>query len=511
MTNAIVLPRPLNADLDFPSKSDCLYGRNAAARSKSQSTNSIEMELILVLVAIIGLVWTAVFFRRSSLLTSCTVLMIVGSCLGHAFFHRNVGPLPLTIDRLLWFGIVLQFLYMHRVNLDDPKPISRIDLMFAAYIVYLGLNTMLTDWQINGKAPLAHWLFSYLMPAAVYWISRQAKIGEREFRWFTMLMTAFGLYLAITAFAETRQWWWMVFPKHIASTEASEFLGRGRGPFMNPVSCGIFQVFGFCCMLMWWPRVGTRGKVVLMLLSGIFSVGVFCTLTRSIWITFALALGLIVWLLTTYRTRGILISSAVACGVIGLAVTGGELNSFKRDVNVTEVQMSESAKLRPMLAAVALEMAADKPIFGFGLAQYKQNSAPYHFTDRWEMPLRTVSIYVQHNMFLASLVETGLFGLTLLVGLIAVWTWLGWKLWRSRNLPLWVRQTGLLQILLIIAFTVNGMFHDTLLVPMGTSILFLMAGITSGVAARNLTAASPVQAANHTPAKARFVTSQAAN
>jgi O-antigen ligase len=450
------------------------------------------MELLLLLIGIIGMIWMMVYARRGTLIVSFALLLIIASCFGHAFFHHSVGPLPITIDRLLWCGLVLQFLYHFRWKSaadqehaqTEPKSMSRLDWFFLLYIAYIGCNVFMSDWQSNGKMPLANWLFYYIMPAITYALGRQLKLGERKFRWFTGIMVCFGIYLALTGFAETRQWWFAVFPRYIGDVTKIEFLGRARGPFMNPVSCGIFQVFSLCCLLMWWPRVSTRGKTIILMLSGALCLGIVCTLTRSVWMTLPLCAGGIIWLASTNRTRGLVLAGSVLLGVIALGITGGELNHFKRDQHVTEAQMSESAALRPMLAAVAVEMSQEKPIFGYGLAQYKLNSAPYHFTDKYGLPLRRVSVYIQHNVFLAALVETGLIGLTMLAVLLMGWSRMSWRLWRNGYAPLWARQMGLLQVALILAFAVNGMFHDTLVIPMGTSLLFSLAGLTSGVAYR---------------------------
>ena len=75
-------------------------------------------------------------------------------------------------------------------------------------------------------------------------------------------MVAFGVYLAFTGVAETRGMPALVFPKYILTSEFTEFLGRGRGPFLNPVTNGIFMAVCICCTLMWWPRTtGIRGPV----------------------------------------------------------------------------------------------------------------------------------------------------------------------------------------------------------------------------------------------------------
>ena len=85
--------------------------------------------------------------------------------------------------------------------------------------------------------PLSWLILYYLMPAAIYWIARQAKYTQRTMLTVFACLAVFGVYLAVTALAEYFQAWWLVFPKYIATTAAeadAEFVGRGRGPLLNP-------------------------------------------------------------------------------------------------------------------------------------------------------------------------------------------------------------------------------------------------------------------------------------
>ena len=88
--------------------------------------------------------------------------------------------------------------------------------------------------------------------------------------------------LAVTAIAETNQWWWLVYPKYITYEDYGGFiLGRGRGPFLNPSACGLVQGTCLCALLMWWPRVGRPGKLVLLAVALVMLAGIYSTLTRS--------------------------------------------------------------------------------------------------------------------------------------------------------------------------------------------------------------------------------------
>ena len=75
------------------------------------------------------------------------------------------------------------------------------------------------------------------MPAVIYWIARQANLTPRAMLALFGCFALFGIYLAITALAEYFKLWWLVFPKYIATTATqadAEFVGRGRGPLLEP-------------------------------------------------------------------------------------------------------------------------------------------------------------------------------------------------------------------------------------------------------------------------------------
>ena len=126
----------------------------------------------------------------------------------------------------------------------------------------------------------------------------------------------FGIYLALTAVAESRGWYSLVFPTYIRNEELIEFLGRGRGPFMNPVSNGIYiTVCLGAAMLLFWHSRSTMKLAALAALP-ILAIGVLATLTRSVWLGMGIGAGLIAWLPAKRRQRGYLL--VVAALVLSL-------------------------------------------------------------------------------------------------------------------------------------------------------------------------------------------------
>jgi O-antigen ligase len=276
--------------------------------------------------------------------------------------------------------------------------------------------------------------------------------------------------------AEKLNWTWAVFPKYIMDPKFAEFLGRGRGPLLNPAANGILLTLSLSCGIM--PLLWYRGirQLSVLAIVPVYLTGIFCTLTRSVWLGSAVVIAGIVVALVPSRWRFAMAMAVLSCVSITMLVDVKSLLTFKRDRNVTVEQMSESAGLRPILAMVAWKMFQDRPMLGCGTGQYLAKSKNYLFDRSTDLPLEKVRPYVQHNMFLAMLVENGLVTLIPFCCLLVCWTLWSWRLWNTPHLAIEYRQLGLVSLGLLSAYIVNGLFHDVLIFPMINAYMFFIAG-----------------------------------
>ena len=435
------------------------------------------MTPIIAIAGIAGLVWAVVLFRYGDLIAGCLAVLLVGSVFGHAFFHISM----VTADRLLIVGLIAAYFIYRRLDLADPKPIEKADITVALFIAVLGFSTLTSNWKLNGAQPLATLLFFFCLPLVMYWIGRQAKLTEKSLLTIFSVLAVFAVYLGLTAFAETRQMWSVVFPKYIASTTYSEFFGRGRGPFLNPVGCGLYMSVGLFGVVQWWPRFRTVGRGVVLLTVGVILLGVYCTLTRSVWLGTAIGLLMIVGLSTPKGWRVPLMIAVIIAGSVVVVAKREKMNKFKRDKDVSVKDMSTSASLRPILATVGLKMFADHPLFGCGFGQYKEHDIEYLQLVVGDLDLEKARPYVQHNVFLAILAQTGLLGFGTYMIMLGYWARNAWQLWSCRQAPLWTRQHGLLLMALLAAYSFNGMFHDVGIISMVHMLLFFLSGVSQGL------------------------------
>jgi O-antigen ligase len=271
-----------------------------------------------------------------------------------------------------------------------------------------------------------------------------------------------------------------VFPPYILSPEYPEFLGRARGPLLSPIGNGI--LFGACAAaaLLLWTRLGRWGKAALTPVILLMLGGAYLTLTRSVWMGVGLGLMLVAALCTPAAWRKTLVAGSLLAALLVAATQWENLLSFKRDKALSAEEMAESARLRPILATVAWKMFLDRPLWGCGLGRYGEASKEY-FSDRsTDLPLEKARPFVQHNVLLALLTETGLIGMGLFAVLLGLWARDAWRLWRSPPGACDHRQLGLLFLAAEANYLVNGMFHDVAIIPMVNMVLFFLAGMSAG-------------------------------
>ena len=448
---------------------------------------------ILTLIAIPAvLVWSLVVAKQQSrmdahlLPTIGLLVVIVGSVFGYEFFHLSGGPIPITLDRILLGGLLALFgLFWFRGS-EHIRQVNKADLVILALMGVVAASAMTHDWRFMENMPASRLLFFYFIPLVLYLVVSTARLNVADLKWISLLLAGFGFYLAVTAIAETRELASWVFPRYIMDASELEFLGRGRGPFLNPVSNGVFQCACLCAMWMWWPDSSRRGKVILIFLTAVMAAGIFCTLTRSVWVGFVATAGLVIWYPATRQTKGLLIILATIVMIVSLPLVGERIFSFKRDKAVSQAEMEMSAQLRPLFAMVAWEMFQDRPVFGCGFGQYARAKYPYLQDPYSGRPLSSTKYFMQHNVVLAYLTETGLVGVLVLLTMLIMMARTSWSIWQDDSLEHWARRYGMFMLVLLINFFINGMFHDVSIIPMQNMLLFFGFGLVNNIASHRL-------------------------
>ncbi|OHB77916.1 MAG: hypothetical protein A2W31_10785 [Planctomycetes bacterium RBG_16_64_10] len=141
--------------------------------------STVSMCFLIAVALLVGLVWAAVFIRRGSLLIGCFAFLVVGYCMGHPFWSFHLGPVPLTLDRLLLAALAGGYLVRRRLGRVEPKPLAGADWLLFALVAWLSLSTAVYASAAatnSAGSPLWRLMASYWMPLVVYWLARQSRL-----------------------------------------------------------------------------------------------------------------------------------------------------------------------------------------------------------------------------------------------------------------------------------------------------------------------------------------------
>ena len=83
-------------------------------RHPSFRRGSVRMPLVALIILAAALVWGALYARRGSLALGAAVVVAIAYVLGYNFWHAHIGPLPLTLDRIVLVGLVAAFVAQWR-------------------------------------------------------------------------------------------------------------------------------------------------------------------------------------------------------------------------------------------------------------------------------------------------------------------------------------------------------------------------------------------------------------
>ena len=141
------------------------------------------MPFIIAIATLAGLVWGTWFLLRGSLLAGCLIFLVTACCFSHTFLEFDLGPLPLTLDRVAVVLLVGAYVVQRRLGTAEPKRLLTVDWLVLALAAVLAISTFTHDWRVSRPgeiSPVWRLLFGYLMPMALYWVARQSPLNERR-------------------------------------------------------------------------------------------------------------------------------------------------------------------------------------------------------------------------------------------------------------------------------------------------------------------------------------------
>lgn len=439
------------------------------------------MPVVLLLAAIAAMLWAMFVAQRSSLLLATLATVIVGYVFGHSFWNAHIGPLPLTLDRMMLGGVTLLFAYRVWRGGLAPRRIGGVEWAFAALLTWLTFSALVSrpgdDVQLP-TSPLWRLLFSFWAPALLLFIGRCSTESNRAAYWFLAGLAGLGSYLALTAVAETAGIWSVVFPRYIADPELGMHFGRARGPALNSVSLGIHLTICVWAAWLLLPKAPQWAKLPLLVLGPMMVLGILLTSTRSVWLGLAASGAAMLAVQTPQRLRRPVLTGMAVLGIVVGPIAATSLVAMKREDS--GYQSQHSVQQREAFAYISWKIFQDHPLVGVGFGRFYDQKLPYLSDRSQSFELESLRDLHHHNTLLSLLTETGTLGLAAYLGVLYGLLRASWRLANSHETSDAGRRLGALCFAAIAAYLPSAVFHDLSLVHSDQWLLFLTAGAALG-------------------------------
>jgi O-antigen ligase len=439
--------------------------------------------MIVLVAAAIGLVWGACLMARGSLLGGCSIFLLAANGFGFTSQNLHVRAIPLTIDWVLLFVLGAVYFAQWCLSRTDPKPIRTADALTLAFVGLLVLSTF-THWFVlstdDPLSPLYRLIPAYVMPLALFWIARQSRLTSEGISFVQGALATSGVYLTVTGLLEMAQQQWLVFPHPIADPELGIQSGPAQGPMTQTVSTGLALAVCLASAVVWWPKLGRVGQIVLGAMMPFYLAAIYVTYAPSVWIGAALGLGTLLLLLLEGGWRRGALVGMLAAAVLASTTMLDRAMSVDRDRSGENSR--QSAALRSSFAYTSWKMFLDRPVWGVGFGHFPDEKIPYLADRNTELNLNAVRTWAHHSTPLSLLTETGLVGLGLFLAMLVAWGSTAWRLWSSPSSPSWVRAHGALLLSALLIYVCQSLFHELSYTPLDNSLMFFLAGIGMGMA-----------------------------
>jgi O-antigen ligase len=427
------------------------------------------------LVASVGVLWAPTASLLGWLVMEPTMRGTVGAVFG--------GNLPaLTPDRglLALLTVVVAIRWARRPGAF--RPLGRIELAMGAFLAVAAISMLvrggsqLTFQEGGLRRDFIYLVLGYAIPFLAFFLAKNLLRGNRHLLWVLYTLIALGVVLGATGIAQYAGGATFFLPERFAHIHGD----RATGTLESAVEFGMLIASALLAAVILLLRTRTLPRgVVLVAAIAWFVVAVILSETRSIFV--GIALGLAVAAYYEPRFRRPLLLIGVLAAVAGLAAyeLAPETNAVKSRVTALEPIYNRVA-----LAATALNMIAQKPIFGYGFGRYTfYEDKRLLITSMFGVaPYYAWAQTVPHNEFLHVLVLVGLVGFIPYVAvLVLAWRTAARCYRRYASVPGPARDISLTLLAVLAMYLVNGLLTDLMMQYSASGQVYLLLGAVDGL------------------------------
>jgi O-antigen ligase len=399
------------------------------------------------------------------------------------FDYHALGMSAITPDRIIFLILCVSFILALRKGLVRISK-SRLEWCMLAFAILCIISYIVTNPDAGtGRYKWLATLFNLIVsPFGIYLIAKNSRYNFKNTLWLLKAIVCIGVYLAFTATFEHFHINSLVFPKYIVDPHVGIQFGRARGPMVgsNPMGEWLVLVYLATCLVMPYSR--TFVKCLLYGLQMLVVVGVYFTLTRGVWVSFAIAAVLGATLGGKFGTQSriilLLVFAAFFSGVFSKFSFSGE-TLFSRRQNTIAYRLSNNK--------TTFNMGMANFLTGVGYGNFKSNWAKYFGNDARELTKDLTD--GNHNTYLGLFADLGFPGVALYVTLFGFVLGECIRIRKLLNRGFQFERGVALSALAMVAITLwEGVSGDNRFNPTLNTITFLLVGITASMSSMALIA-----------------------
>jgi O-antigen ligase len=327
------------------------------------------------------------------------------------FLFRPPDLFSFYADRIA-FGVLVFIVMLRTLALRDPIP-----FFWGLSLPMLGLTALAVLRVVREPYDAQMWSIiasKYIVPFAMFHMAVlvfKNSTARKHFEIFSVIALFYLVFIAIAFVADARS---LIFPRFILDESLGFHADRARGPFLQAVANGVsLNILGILAIALPQKRTNLIGLLWLAL-----PLAVLATMTRAVWISFAVSTLFLGFRFIQRRLQAFCALLAVGGLIIGLTI-GMSDHSLKSAVwDRTEERGPVNARLAVYEAGWS--MFRERPLTGWAASgmytELARRMEGYHLR----------SFYV-HNTYLALLVEFGAPGLIIYAILFINLLRLSWK------------------------------------------------------------------------------------